>query len=176
MPRGVSKPRSIACSVCGHSFMATNAATRYCSTECNFAAFVGEPNSTGCRLWSGAKDRDGYGVFWGQRANRVAWERRNGPIPTGLLVLHACDDRACVEGEHLMLGSNTANMVDRDRKGRQALGERNGNAKLTERDIAAIRKAKSAGATGSALAVEFGVDRATINRAARGKSWSQASS
>lgn len=173
MPKGVSEPRTVACRTCAQPFAVTNAASRYCSVECNFAAWAAAPNEAGCRLWTGAKDRNGYGVFWGDRANRVAWERKNGPIPAGLMVLHACDVTACVEEDHLMLGSGAANMIDRDRKGRQARGERNGNAKLSAIQIAEIRKAKAEGVTGSELAVTYGVDRSTINRASNGASWSQ---
>lgn len=173
MPKGVSSARMVSCRSCGSPFSATNGAARYCSVDCNFMAYVAEPNESGCRIWTGAKDRDGYGAFWGRRANRVAWERRNGAIPSGLMVLHACDDRACVEGSHLMLGSNTANLIDRDRKGRQARGEGNGNAKLSADQVADIRSEKASGKASSDLAASYGVARSTINRAARGKSWSQ---
>jgi hypothetical protein len=51
-------------------------------------------------------------------AHRVMWEMCCGPIPTGLCVLHACDNRACVRPDHLFLGTTTDNNVDRSLKGR----------------------------------------------------------
>jgi len=85
-----------------------------------------------CWLWTGARDKDGYGVAAISartgRANRVAWTLFVGPIPEGLCVLHACDNPPCVRPGmgHLFLGTHADNAADRDAKGRQASGDRNG--------------------------------------------------
>ena len=51
--------------------------------------------NTGCQLWSGTADKDGYGRIWfrGSRfsAHRLAWASKHGAIPVGLCVLHKCD-------------------------------------------------------------------------------------
>ena len=80
---------------------------------------------TGCHLWIGGADPDGYGVISRQgrrgkqeRAHRVAYELFVGPIPDGICVLHRCDTPACVNPEHLFLGTNLDNVRDRDAKGR----------------------------------------------------------
>ena len=80
---------------------------------------------TGCWEWAGARDKDGYGQTppldgrsGAVRAHRLAWTLTNGPIPKGLLVCHHCDNPACINPDHLWLGTSTDNNRDRERKGR----------------------------------------------------------
>lgn len=79
---------------------------------------------TGCIHFTGALRRDGYGeiVADGPRklmlTHRAAWTVANGPIPEGLFVLHHCDNRRCVNVEHLFLGTGLDNMRDMAAKGR----------------------------------------------------------
>lgn len=75
-----------------------------------------------CIEYSGYKMPTGYGMrgykgkVW--LAHRAAWDEEVGPIPDGMNVLHSCDNRACVNIEHLFLGSHTDNMQDMVSKGR----------------------------------------------------------
>jgi hypothetical protein len=90
---------------------------------------IPEPNS-GCFLWLPVVAGNGYGVFWDggrpRSAHRVAFELYCGPIPAGQFVCHTCDERSCVNPDHLFLGTHADNMADRDAKGRQAKGDRSG--------------------------------------------------
>src|SRR5574343_697551 len=76
-----------------------------------------------CWLWTGALSEKGYGLcsasgeLW--RAHRLAWHHFNGPIPTGMHVLHRCDRPPCVNPEHLFLGTDTDNLKDCYAKGRR---------------------------------------------------------
>ena len=66
-------------------------------------------------------NKDGYGVFSeGKdiRAHRRAWEAFYGPIPTGMHVLHHCDNPPCVNVNHLFLGTDADNNADMMAKGR----------------------------------------------------------
>ncbi len=87
--------------------------------------FYSEADPSACRLWQGTF-RDGYGRlrFKGKKKNAHvwAWEVKHGPIPPGKQVLHYCDVRACINTEHLFLGTNADNVADKVQKGRQAKG------------------------------------------------------
>lgn len=75
--------------------------------------------TTECWNWTGATKGKGYGSFWlgGKpvRAHRVAWEFTHGPVPSGLFVLHRCNNRLCCNPGHLYLGDNEDNMIDMHR-------------------------------------------------------------
>lgn len=78
-----------------------------------------------CWLWLGSKQskaRHYYGNCWRDgrwdKAHRVAWELTRGPVPEGLVVMHLCDHGWCVNPDHLVLGTISANLFDAKRKGR----------------------------------------------------------
>lgn len=149
-----------------------------------------------CRIWQGAKDKDGYGcASWSGkwfRAHRLCWQEARGPIPAGMLVCHRCDTPACIEPSHLWLGSNAENTADRDAKHRTSRGVTHAesfrespdwlqnhprgschrNAKLTEKAVDAIRKD---GRSQRQIAAAYGVSQTTISLIKRRKQWSHVS-
>ncbi len=138
-------------------------------------AYMPEPMS-GCWIWIGSVKPAGYGQFtWNGRqgyAHRFSWELHNGAIPCGLYVLHICDNRPCVNPEHLFLGTHTDNMRDAAEKGRNKYpvyyGEESPRALLTEQQVLKIFVD---GRTRVKIAQEYGVDRTTISAIKRGKNW-----
>lgn len=89
--------------------------------------FTPEPN-TGCWLWNGPHNLQGYGRFTisrkssigyrTQAAHRFSWLLYRGPIENDFWVLHKCDTPACVNPDHLFLGTRTDNVHDMAKKGR----------------------------------------------------------
>lgn len=85
---------------------------------------------SGCWEWSRYRTRQGYGTvnISGVQcvASRASWTLTYGAIPKGLKVLHKCDNPACVNPEHLFLGTSAMNSQDMVSKNRQAKGSRHG--------------------------------------------------
>jgi hypothetical protein len=140
--------------------------------------------SGGCWTWTGGLMSAGYGNFRlaGQMrgAHRVAWELTNGPVPGEMWVLHTCDNPPCVNPSHLWLGTARDNNRDCLVKGRhgsvthpesQVRGRRAAAAKLTERDVVAIRTRFRSGETSAALSRSFGVTRAAVRKVVLRRSW-----
>ncbi len=144
-----------------------------------------------CWIWTGAKFPFGYGNVRmnGERyAHRVAWTMARGPIPADLYVLHVCDVPACVNPDHLWLGTKAENNADRKSKGRNgravgglngrythpettARGERNGFSKLSEADVREIRARRAAGEKLREIAELFGVAKQTVHSIVHGRLW-----
>jgi len=147
-------------------------------------------NGTRCWEWTAGRFSNGYGQIsmGGRRGNkylahRISYELEFGKIDFGLLVLHHCDNRGCVNPSHLFLGTHKENAADMVTKGRQIKiihknqrhGSKHGMAKLDEEKVAEIRKRYGFrgknGETTMALAKEFGVSFQTISDVIRKKLW-----
>lgn len=145
-----------------------------------------------CWLWKGHLDKAGYGAMKVNRRNikahRFSYELAYGIIPDSLFVCHACDNPACVNPQHLFSGTPKANSEDMVRKGRSTKGvnrsllwpesicrgEANGNAKLNETDVLAIKgKYRIGDVSTRTLAEQYGVSKSLISLIVRGERWSR---
>jgi hypothetical protein len=135
-----------------------------------------EVQNDGCWKWLGRLSPSGYGRFMTQgktvTASRYFYEISIGPIPEGLFVCHKCDNRACVNPEHLFLGTKKDNAQDCIAKGRHrpTRGVDRPAAKLTEEKVREIRRLYRKG-DGSYLAWQFGVSASVINSIVARKAW-----
>ena len=131
-----------------------------------FKQYVLECES-GCHEWQSTIKRDGYGQFWmdgkSVPAHRVAHTLFKGGIPDGLLVLHHCDNRKCVNPEHLYAGTAKDNVRDMHSRGRAV-----GRSKSTLSEANEIRALyKKGNVSQAALGGAFGLSQPTVGRIVR---------
>ncbi len=179
-------PLIVSCKGCGKEFRTIPAIIRagggkFCSRKCTnknyprkdplerFLKFVNKTPT--CWIWTGSK-RWGYGQFnleWTEfpiGAHRASWILLKGPIPDGLWVLHHCDNRPCVNPDHLFLGDVKDNGHDAAKKGRLA-------RKLTPEQVLKIKQELQNGIRQVDLAAKYGVSQPMISAIKVGISWSQ---
>jgi hypothetical protein len=107
---------------------------------------------TGCWEWQGATRGNGYGVmaFAGKKnlaTHRMSYIAHNGDIPENLLVCHTCDNRKCINPDHLFLGTHSDNMKDALKKGRLFIpegcfftkGRKRKNRRLTDEEAKELK-------------------------------------
>lgn len=129
---------------------------------------------SGCWHWLYAQDGHGYGVIGNnyktRKAYRVAYEVFNGPIPSGLVVRHLCNNPICVNPKHLALGTHLDNCRDAMAAGVMPAGSRNGMSKLTEIQVLEIR-AKFPSISRSELAMQYNCTLSMICKILNRKTW-----
>lgn len=143
-----------------------------------------EPNS-GCWFWTGAIDsgRSHYPILIrdGSRfpVHRISAQLRFGAIPTGAMVLHKCDQKTCVNPEHLEIGDNRKNVQDAHARGLHTIlvGEACAHSKLTETQVDEIRAVNGRFKRGqqSEMAERFGVCASTIRHVRSNRNWKRPS-
>ena len=130
-----------------------------------------------CWVWKLGKDKNGYGMFKGMigsttftRAHRYSYALHTGDLLVGMQALHSCDNPSCVNPDHLSSGTNADNMRDKVQKGRQRVpvGEKHGQAILTERQVQRILKDPR---PYTEIATQYGVAPSTIGSIKQRVSW-----
>lgn len=135
-----------------------------------------------CWIWIAALERWGYGQLRVDDvltlSHRYSYQIHKGRIPKGLFVLHTCDTPACVNPNHLFLGTHQDNMNDMKRKGRartcdQPKGESSPVSKLTNAEVAEIRKRFIRYSYGKSnakeLSAEFGIHEVYLRKIVYGR-------
>lgn len=131
-----------------------------------------------CWEWTAALNEHGYGVMRpegrrtgpGIKAHRMSMMLAGVDVD-GLVVRHSCDNPPCVNPAHLSTGTKADNSADMVARGRSPRGSRSGTSKLTERQVAEIRRRQAAGELHRVLAAEYGVSRVTITNIVTGRTW-----
>ena len=145
-----------------------------------------DKKDTGCWEWTGAMRRNGYGVIRVQgkmiSTHRYSYEQHKSIIPSNLHVCHSCDNRKCVNPDHLFLGTRSDNMKDAYQKGRLhipdgtkkfALNHKPKNRKLQDEQIEEIKVAiQNRGKTPLILiAKQYGVAEHVIKDISSGRTY-----
>lgn len=134
---------------------------------------------TGCWNWTGFIYSFGYGLTSHKGkdilAHRASWKVFKGDIPNGMYVLHKCDNRKCVNPDHLFIGTAKDNTQDMIAKGRARSkpnkGINHGCAKLDEKRVNEIKEYKKQGMCNSDIAKIYNINSNTVQKIVNGKIW-----
>ena len=137
------------------------------------AKIIPEPMS-GCHLWIGSLTSQGYGGISRKgkllKAHRVVYEIECGPIPDGAMLCHHCDNRVCVNPDHLYVGTAQSNVDDMNRRGRNKSpkGAKHHAARLTAAQATEIFYAAG---THESIGDRYGIHPMTVFRIKHGLRW-----
>jgi hypothetical protein len=152
------------------------------TVEDKFWDHIWTNEETGCWEWTGVLNYKGYGMIVHRKkqvaAHRTSYKIHYGEIPEGMLVCHKCDNRKCVNPEHLFLGTPKENSQDMVRKGRRGhsnngrIGEAHGMHIVTEEQVLEIRALReSKNLSFGELGKMYGVTRHAIYRIVHRLAW-----
>jgi hypothetical protein len=161
------------------NMVADNAALKTLDLRMRFDSRISPEPNTGCWIWMSGYTSNGYGKFHvssrEHKAHRVSWSINcnGGEFPSReVKICHSCDNRWCVNPEHLWPGSQLENVRDAMRKGRMhqagRMGDKHGCAKLCDAQAMAIKNSDG-GLTKTAR--EFGVSISTVWLIRTGRGW-----
>lgn len=145
-------------------------------TEEWFEERIERITESGCWIWlPGLTKTGGYGQFNKKgkvgRAHRASYEFYVGKIPEGMCVCHRCDTPACINPDHLFIGSRKENTLDMKAKGRHLYGERNTESKLTLDQVLEIKDRRKSGEYFQSIADSYGISYTQVWRIINNKRW-----
>ena len=131
--------------------------------------------SEGCWKWIGNFDKQGYAILGVKNlkyrmAHRVSWYLKYGSIPDGIAA-HTCDKKFCTNPLHIFFTDNKGNSLDWKNKGLSLKGEKNGSAKLKEKEVVEIKKLLNFGMKHKEIAKKFNIGTSSIHRIAQNITW-----
>lgn len=190
--KGLASPRGRLLTHCRLGHIMNNAwTTRHMSISDRLSFYTNKTDT--CWNWTGSNHKS-YGKILingkSHYTHRISYEISVGPIPKGLHVLHRCDNPACINPEHLFLGTPLDNALDRKLKGRNnsesrsgdnhftknrpdliARGEKCGSSRLKESEVREIRRLHSLGESKMSLSNKFNTARSNISSIVNFKAW-----
>lgn len=130
-----------------------------------------------CLVFNGHRDACGYGRISRDgklvRIHREVWKHHNPGVEITGVIMHSCDNPACVNIDHLSHGTQVENIEDMRSKGRgrYLAGSQQSQAKLTEDDVRVIKERLILGVTAARLARDFNVSEAAIQNIKHRRRW-----
>jgi hypothetical protein len=129
-----------------------------------------------CWPWIGPVTSNGYGQsHWKSapdpKAHRSAYILRKGLIPCGYVIRHTCDNKICVNPNHLVVGTYSDNAWDASDRGQLHKGEKHKNAKLRATEVVEMRSLFVEGVRKSELARKFGVSFMNVSHIVARRIW-----
>jgi hypothetical protein len=122
---------------------------------------------TECWEWEGTIDGGGYGHLqtgWacamGKFAHRISYSLFKGEIPDGRCIRHMCDNRKCVNPDHLLVGTKADNNKDARERNPRASGR-----KLQPSEYPVILQRRANGEVWTSIAKDYGMNWKSISRA-----------
>ena len=95
---------------------------------------------------------------------------KHGEIPEGKVIRHSCDNRLCINADHLLIGTHQDNVNDKIRRNRHAKGEKIGTSKLTDEEVLEIREIGRSKTLKEMVSI-YKVSDATISRILTNQTW-----